>query len=101
MEGNEDLSSNRDQSYADQDMVCDEMEDDDGFEDDSYGDLSDYDDEEDSSALIEILPRAFAQNLTSAKGPPSINDNISVGSHVDIRPPREGESGPADPSNRN
>ena len=77
MEGNEDLSSNRDQSFADQDMLADELEgdgDEDDFGEDSFGSsVSDYDDE-DSSALIEIP----MQNLIPAKGNGSAVDNQSA-----------------------
>lgn len=58
-EGNDDLSSNRDQSYGDQDMHVDPLEedaDDNDYDEDSYGSsLSDYDDEV-GSALIELFP---------------------------------------------
>lgn len=79
LDGNEDLSSNRDnQSFGDTDMMQDGMGDDDDdiddFDDDSYDSVDDYDDE-DSSALIQIIPQAVAQS-TSAKGPPALgNEN--------------------------
>jgi len=61
MEGNEELSSNRDnQSFADADMNEAGLNNEDGesddFDDDSYGSLSDYEGEDNSSALIEIMP---------------------------------------------
>lgn len=59
MEGNDDLSSNRDQSLADQDMAFEQI-DDDGeeidFDNDSLSSCSDYSDSEDM--LIEMMPRA-------------------------------------------
>ena len=79
MEGNEDLSSNRDRSFEDdQDMIADQYEGDpdlDGLDLESYGSsLSDYDDE-DSSALIEIP----MQNLIPVKGASnSAHDNQSI-----------------------
>ena len=78
MEGNEDLSSNRDQSFAaDQDMIAEELEGDpdlDGYDLESYGSLSDYDDE-DSSALIEIP----MQNLIPVKATSnSAHDNQNI-----------------------
>ena len=80
MEGNEDLSSNRDLSFADADMIPDDMGDDmdeDEFDDeDSYGSFDSGDEE--SSDLIEILPRVAVQNLKGNGG--SVNDNISIGS---------------------
>lgn len=81
MEGNEDLSSNRDQSM-DQDMICDDHGD--GIEDlhDEFDDELSYDSEEygdeDSSALIEILPRVAVQNFAPVKG------NVNGGSFNDI-----------------
>jgi len=50
---------------------------DDGCSDeDSYGSLSDYDDE-DSSALIELLPRVAVQAMQPVKGPGSVAPNDS------------------------
>lgn len=79
MEGNEDLSSNRDnQSFADADMLevalNDHEQESDDFDEDSYGSLSDYDDE-DSSALLEIIPQIAVQNTALIKGPSSFNND--------------------------